>query len=80
MTIKQACRAAWQSGDPAKIGKVAMGLRIVLGFDYDQVYAAFCKSVGREIPLADFDSMMYLADKGYSGPINTFGISKGGPA
>lgn len=70
VTIGEACRSAWAAGTVEKICAVADGLRLQHGFNYAQVHAVFCESIGKEIELAYFDEIMRLGDDGYTGPIN----------
>jgi hypothetical protein len=68
-SIADACREAWASRRVETIAGVADGLRLSHGFNYAQVHQVFCESVGFDIPLADFDLIMFMADEGYTGEV-----------
>jgi len=69
ISIAEACRQAWVSGRVERIAAVADGLRFSHGLDFAQVHSTFVVSTGIEIPLADFDEIMQLADDGFTGTI-----------
>lgn len=71
VTVSEACRRAWESGQVERVAQVADALRLCHGCTYRAVHMTFCKAVGREIPLAEFDEYMYLADEGYTGTIDS---------
>jgi hypothetical protein len=73
ITIADAISQAWESRRVEVIAQVCDGLRYNHGFNYHEVHSLFCKVTGREIPLPEWDAIMFLADEGYSGPLEDIG-------
>jgi len=68
-SIADAIRKAWKSRRVEVIAGVADGLRFKHGLNYAQIHQTFCRVLEVEIPLPEFDAIMYAADEGFSGVV-----------
>jgi hypothetical protein len=75
-SIADAIRYAWKMKRIEVIAGVADGMRLEHGYNYSQVHKTFEAVLGIEIPLAEFDAIMYAADEGDTGVIDTITIRR----
>lgn len=69
ISIADAIREAWKSKRVEVIAGAADGMRLTHGYNYAQIHATFQAVLGIEIPLAEFDEIMYAADEGFTGTL-----------
>ena len=76
LSIADAIRRAWESKRVEVIAGVCDGLRVEHGFNYAQIHATFQQTLGIEIPLPEWDAIMYAADDGFTGVIDTITVRR----
>ena len=76
VSIAAAIRTAWESRRVEVIAGVADGMRLSHGFNYAQTHAAFQEALGVTIPLAEWDAILYAADEGFTGTIDSVTIRR----
>lgn len=76
VSIADAIRSAWKSRRIEVIAGVCDGMRLEHGYNYAQIHATFQAVLEIEIPLAEFDAIMYAADEGESGIIDSIRIRR----
>jgi len=75
-SIADAIRYAWKSKRIEVIAGVADGMRLEHGYNYAQIHQSFQQVLGIQIPLAEFDAIMYAADEGDTGVIDNIIIRR----